>query len=51
MIKEMEDGAKGVHSVLLYMKRAFDACPHIELIRRLKKTGIRDKVLKFLSIF
>ena len=48
LIKEMEDGAKGVHGILLDMKRAFDACPHIELIRRLKKAGIRDKVLNFL---
>ena len=51
IIKEMEDGAKGVHAVLLDMRHAFDACPHIELISRLKRAGIRNKLLHFFCKF
>ena len=47
----LESGAPVMHSIYLDLKRAFDRCPFKLLIVRMKKAGITDKVLKYISNF
>ena len=51
ILEKLENGAPVVHSIYLDLKREFDRCPFKLLIVRMKKAGITNKMLKFISNF
>ena len=47
-IVERLEGGESVDIVLLYMSRAFDRVSHYKLIKHLKRSGYRGRILHFI---